>query len=138
MKGCGLPGRRADAELDHDVVGDDVEGLPGALADREVAALDGQAALEHAGVALRREGGRDDDVLARALDRQRADDLVVVAAERLDGAGLEARSGEVLGVEPGLACDLAVTLGGDLVRVNTTVNMKSIELFKTKVLPRFE
>jgi hypothetical protein len=69
-------------------------------------------AVEDAAVALRREGGGDDDILRLALDAQLAGDFIAVAAERLDAAGHEAGGREGLGVEPGLAGNFVVAFRG--------------------------
>ncbi|CAK0757713.1 hypothetical protein CCP3SC15_2300002 [Gammaproteobacteria bacterium] len=66
--GWGLLAACGDVELDLDIVGDNVELGPGAFADREIGAVDGKGAVENAGTALRRKGGRDDDSLGLALD----------------------------------------------------------------------
>jgi hypothetical protein len=108
----GLLAGGGNLEIDADIVGDDVELGPGAFADREVAAAYGQATGEHAVLALGGEAGRDDDRLCAALDRQLAGDLVAVVAERLDAGRDEARGREVAAVEPRLAGDFLVALGG--------------------------
>ena len=46
------------------------------------------------------------------LDRQRAGDLVAVPAEQLHGRRDEACGGKSLGVEPGLAGDFGIGVGG--------------------------
>src|SRR5574343_893213 len=100
-----------DAELDADVVGDDVELGPAAFADREIGAAQREPAFEDAVVALGGEAGREAQVLALALDRQLAGDLVAVVAERLDAARHKAGDREGGAVEPRLAGDFLVGFG---------------------------
>ena len=57
---------------DHDVIGNDVEALPATFTDGKIPALDSQAALKDAKLALRGKGGRHQHVAGRALDRQLA------------------------------------------------------------------
>ena len=78
--GWGLFACCGDAELDQDIIGDDVEFGPAAFANRKVGAADGEAAFEDAAVALGGEGGGHDDILRFALDVQLAGDFIFVAA----------------------------------------------------------
>src|SRR5450432_1865953 len=91
------------------VVGDGLRVGPFGLADLVVEALDGEAALGDAvagGVLL--EHDRHHRIAADALDRQRASDFVLVAAEILDVRGDEFRDRKLGGVEPFRALDLGL------------------------------
>jgi len=77
-----------NAELNLNVIGDHVERRPRPLADGEIPATEGKSALEDAGLALRGEGRRNDDVLGLAIDRQLARRFIAVVTQRLDAAGL--------------------------------------------------
>lgn len=75
-------------------------------------ATEGKSALEYAGLALRGESRRNDDVLGLALDRQLTGGFIAVVAQRLDAAGLKTRRRERRDVEPNLAGHFLIALGG--------------------------
>jgi hypothetical protein len=67
--GLGLLAWCGDTELDQDMSLATMSNLAqAAFADGEIAATDGEAAVEDAAIPLRREGGGDDDLLRLALD----------------------------------------------------------------------
>src|SRR6478735_2992752 len=103
--------RDGQLEADPNVVGDQRDVGPFVLADLEVESLDDELAGRRRERARLHDRNRNQQLLARPLDRQLAGDLQPPGADALDGTRLEYRARELRRVEPRRSGQLGVALG---------------------------